>query len=69
MDLPQKYTGYTHIALEITDLEAVQKQLADLNIAITGGPIRLPSGAQFIFARDPDGNVIEFHQPSLINQI
>ncbi|WP_298768735.1 VOC family protein [uncultured Shewanella sp.] len=64
MDIPQKYTGYTHIALEITDLDAVQKQLADLNIAITGGPITIPSGAQFIFARDPDGNVIEFHQPA-----
>lgn len=64
MDLPQKYTGYTHIALEITSLEAIQRQLLDLDIAVTGGPITLPSGAQFIFVRDPDGNVIEFHQPA-----
>lgn len=25
MDIPQKHTGYTHIALEVNDLSAVQK--------------------------------------------
>ena len=63
MDIPEKYPGYTHIALEVTDLEAVKQQLAELQITITGGPITLPDGATFIFVRDPDGNVIEFHLP------
>lgn len=63
MDSPVKHSGYTHMALEVTDLEAVKRHLAELNIAVTGGPVILPGGAEFIFVRDPDRNVIEFHQP------
>lgn len=63
MDRQEKYPGYTHIALEVTDLAAVQATLASLNIPITGGPIVLDNGAAFIFVRDPDRNVIEFHAP------
>ena len=64
MDIPLKHTGYTHMALEVTDLESVKSQLESKNIAITGGPITLPDGATFIFVRDPDSNVIEFHKPA-----
>ena len=64
MDVPEKHTGYTHIALEVTDLDSVQKQLATLGYPITEGPIILPDGAMFIFIRDPDDNVIEFHKPA-----
>ena len=64
MDIPLKHTGYTHMALEVTDLESVKAQLESKNIAITGGPITLPDGATFIFVRDPDSNVIEFHKPA-----
>lgn len=64
MDIQLKHTGYTHMALEITDLDAVKLQLERKNIAITGGPIILPDGATFIFVRDPDSNVIEFHKPA-----
>ena len=63
MDVPEKHPGYTHMALEVTDIESVKSHLAELNIAISGGPVLLPNGATFIFVRDPDGNVIEFHQP------
>ena len=63
MDLPEKHTGFTHIALEIDDLEAVKQQLAALEIAITE-TVELPDGAILIFVRDPDGNVIELHKPA-----
>ncbi len=63
MDVPEKHTGYTHIALEIDDLEAVKQHLADQKIAITE-TVELPDGAIFIFVRDPDGNVLELHQPA-----
>ena len=57
-----KYPGYTHIALEITDVESVSKQLEDLGLKITE---RVEyDGAQFLFIRDPDDNVIEFHEPA-----
>lgn len=35
MDLPEKHTGYTHIALEVDDLIAVKQQLAIKDIEIT----------------------------------
>ena len=63
MDVSEKHTGFTHIALEITDLEAVQRQLFDLKINITE-TVELPDGTVFFFIRDPDDNVIEFHKPA-----
>ena len=62
MDEPAKHTGFTHIALEITDVEAVKRQLDSLDIAITES-VEF-EGAMFFFVRDPDGNVIEFHKPA-----
>ncbi len=64
MDVPEKHTGYTHVALEVTDLESVQRYLESINYVITEGPIVTPEGASFIFIRDPDDNVIEFHKPA-----
>lgn len=62
MDVPEKHTGFTHIALEITDRESVQQHLSDVGIQITE-TVELPNGTVFFFVRDPDGNVIELHQP------
>ena len=64
MDIPEKYTGFTHVALEVTDMHAAQAYLESINYDITEGPIVMPDGASFIFIRDPDKNVIEFHQPA-----
>jgi len=61
MDVPEKHTGFTHIAIEITDADAAEKQIQELGIEITE---RVEfEGARFFFIRDPDGNVIEFHRP------
>lgn len=64
MDIPVKHTGYTHVALEVTDITSTQRQLENLGITITEGPITIPDGAILIFIRDPDNNVIEFHKPA-----
>ena len=62
MDIAAKPTGYTHIALLVVDLDAVQTHLDNAGIVITAGPVQFPGGACAIFVRDPDRNVIEFHQ-------
>lgn len=54
-----KHTGYTHVALEVSDAKAVLDQLAHLNIPLSGEPMKHVTGASF-FIRDPDDNVIEF---------
>jgi lactoylglutathione lyase len=62
MEKEMKYPGYTHIALEVTDAESVSKQIENLGLEITE---RVEyNGAKFFFIRDPDDNVIEFHQPA-----
>lgn len=62
MDHPTKHTGFTHIALEITDPDRVERRLVELGIEITE---RVEfGGARFFFIRDPDGNVLEFHKPA-----
>jgi lactoylglutathione lyase len=62
MDDSAKHTGFTHIALEITDVEDVKRQLNSHDSAITES-VEF-DGAVFFFVRDPDGNVIEFHKPA-----
>ncbi len=62
MDHEAKHTGYTHVALEVPDLDAAQAELARLGIPLSGGPIEV-GGARFLFVRDPDENVLEFNQP------
>ena len=64
MDVSEKYPGYTHIALDVTDISAIEVKLIKLDIMITEGPITLPDGGVMLFIRDQDYNVIEFHQRS-----
>ena len=61
MDIADKHTGYTHIALEVTSIDSVEEQLLRHGITITE-KVEF-EGAKFFFIRDPDSNVIEFHQP------
>ena len=62
MDVKERHPGYTHIALTVTDIGAVQANIDKLGIEITEGPITLPDGGVMFFIRDQDRNVIEFHQ-------
>jgi lactoylglutathione lyase len=62
MDVPVKHAGITHIALLCPDLLAAKATLAEAGYAVREGPVRFGPGAQGMFVRDPDGNVIELHQ-------
>lgn len=62
MDVPERHPGYTHIALDVTDIKAIKTAINQLGIEITEGPITLPDGGVMLFIRDQDRNVIEFHQ-------
>lgn len=62
MDGAEKHPGITHFALLCPDIVAAKAQLEAAGIALSGGPIQFGPGAQGIFVRDPDRNVIELHQ-------
>ena len=62
MDMPEKHPGITHFALLCSDIVAAKQRLEAAGFALSGGPVRFPTGAQAIFIRDPDRNVIELHQ-------
>ena len=62
MDISERHPGYTHMALTVTDIRAVQATIENFGIEITEGPITLPDGGIMLFIRDQDRNVIEFHQ-------
>ena len=57
MDVPEKHAGYTHIALKIDNVAAIETLLSTADMAITGRRGENPVKA--VFVRDPDGNVIE----------
>jgi len=62
MDVLAKHPGITHVALLCPDILAAKARLEAAGIALSGGPMRFGPGAQGIFVRDPDRNVIELHQ-------
>jgi lactoylglutathione lyase len=60
LDEPEKWAGFTHLALSVDDLDRVMRLLGEHGISLTEGPMALGEQRRICFIRDPDGNVIEF---------
>jgi len=65
MDIDKRHAGYTHMALQVSNLKDTESYLTSTDVVITEGPVSF--GEQYgssLFIRHQDRNVIEFHQPA-----
>jgi catechol 2,3-dioxygenase-like lactoylglutathione lyase family enzyme len=53
---------YSHLCIEVADLKAMDKLLKDQGIEVFSGPLQGLDKNWQCWARDPDGNPIEFMQ-------
>lgn len=61
LDETVKHPGVTHAAFVVENLATVMRALRQAGIEITEGP-KVEARRQYLFFRDPDGNVIEVNE-------
>lgn len=54
--------GVAHLCLTIEDIEDLYSDLQE-DIKFVSEPQTISNGAQIAYARDPDGNYVEFYEP------
>jgi glyoxylase I family protein len=54
--------GYTHICLEVDDIDAEYDRLSNAGMTFHGPPPPFYKGLRALYGRDPDGNVVEILQ-------
>ena len=59
MDVPEKYPGYTHVALRVSSILPVLAELERHDISISQGPVTFGGNEVSVFIRAPDRNVVE----------
>lgn len=55
--------GAAHVCLEVDDLDAEYRRL-DADVDFVSPPQMLENGAEVVYARDLDGNIVELLEPS-----
>ncbi len=58
--------GLQHLALHVTDLDAIAGQLACAGVPFTIEPKNIPGGVRIAFFTDPDGTSIELIEGDLV---
>ncbi len=54
--------GYTHVCLEVDDLDRELARLTAVGLRTWARPVDAPDGRRMVYGRDPDGNVVELVQ-------
>ena len=51
-----------HLAFESDDIHATGQDLREKQVTVLKGPLEIPGMVRWLYAADPDGNVLEFVQ-------
>ncbi len=51
-----------HLALRTDNMDETMRMLESHNVPILKGPLEIPGKVRWLYAADPDGNIIEFVQ-------
>ena len=61
-DRPVSDHGYTHLCIDVDDLDETYTRLSTAGVRFTSPPQDLFPGVRMCYSRDPDGNVVEIQE-------